>query len=209
MGDSMNGKLHGSRTRPRLASRTVATLALACVLVHTGCASRKAAEVTYHDENMDFSLIQNVAVMPFDNLSTNPRAGDAVRDVFMTMLQATGSIYVLPPGEVGRGMDRMALGVNSELTAEDFVQFANIVGADVVITGTVLEYGELRSGGSSGGVVSLGVRMLEAETGRVVWSASSSAGGVSAGARVFGGGGKPMDRKIRKAVNQLLNRLFG
>lgn len=209
MGDSMNGKLLGSRTKSRLTSITVATLALACVMVHAGCASRKAAEVTYHDENMDFSLIQTVAVMPFDNLSTNPRAGDAVRDVFMTMLQATGSIYVLPPGEVGRGMERMALGANSKLTAEDVVQFANIVGADVVITGTVLEYGELRSGGSSGGVVSLGVRMLEAETGRVVWSASSSAGGVSAGARVFGGGGKPMDRKIRKAVNQLLNRLFG
>jgi hypothetical protein len=209
MGDSMNGKFLGSRTKSQLASITVAALALACVLVHAGCASRKATEVTYHDPNMDFSLIQTVAVMPFDNLSTNPRAGEAVRDVFMTMLQATGSIYVLPPGEVGRGMDRMALGVNSKLTAEDFVQFANIVGADVVITGTVLEYGELRSGGSSGGVVSLGVRMLEAETGRVVWSASSSAGGVSAGARVFGGGGKPMDRKIRKAVSKLLDRLFG
>jgi hypothetical protein len=187
----------------------VATLAVAGMLFQASCASRKAAEVTYHDPNMDFSLIQTVAVLPFDNLSTNPRAGQAVRDVFMTMLQATGSLYVLPPGEVGRGMDRMALGVKHDLTAEEIVQFANIVEADVVIVGTVIEYGELRSGGSSGGVVSLGVRMLEAESGRVVWSASSSAGGVSAGARVFGGGGKPMDRKIRKAVNKLLDRLFG
>jgi hypothetical protein len=105
-------------------------------------------------------------------------------------------------------MERLGFRDNTELTSEDVVQLANILGADVVITGTVLEYGELRSGSSSGGVVSLAVRMLEAETGRVVWSASSSAGGVSAGARVFGGGGKPMDRKIRKVVNKLLNRLF-
>jgi len=165
--------------------------------------------VNYHDPNMDFSLIQTVAVLPFENLSSSERAGDAVRDVFMTMLQATGTIYVLPPGEVGRGIDRAALDDPRKPSAEKIVQLGSILSADVVITGTVREYGELRSGGSAAGVVSMSVQMHEAQTGRMVWSASTSEGGVSAGDRVFGGGGRPMDDVTRQAVADLLDKLFG
>lgn len=191
----------------RQSARRVAGAALAATLLLGGCASRRAG-VTYHDPDMDFSLVGTVAVLPFANLSGNTRAGDAVRDVFMTMLQATGSMYVLPPGEVGRGVDRLSLSAPSEPTSEQVVQLASILGADVVIVGSVLEYGEVRSGSNSSGVVSVGVKMLEGQTGRVVWSASSSAGGVSAAARVFGGGGRPMDNVTRKAVDKLLDRLF-
>jgi len=88
------------------------------------------------------------------------------------------------------------------------VQLANILGADVVISGTVLEYGEVRSGSNSSGVVTVSAEMLEGQTGRVVWSASASAGGVSAAARVFGGGGQPMDNVTRKAIDKLLDRMF-
>ena len=190
--------------RPRKLGALAAALALA--LPAGGCAAR--SNVTYHDPNMDFSLVQTIAVLPFENLSGNPRAGDAVRDVFMTMLQAAGSMYVLPPGEVGRGIERLSLGAATEPSSEQVVQLANILGADVVIVGTVLEYGEVRSGSNSSGVVSVGAKMLEGQTGRVVWSAGSSAGGVSAAARVFGGGGKPMDNVTRKAVDKLLDRLF-
>jgi len=184
------------------------TMGLGLWLLAAGCAGRRGVDVTYHDPNMDFSLIRTVAVLPFDNLTANNHADEAVRDVFMTMLQATGSLYVLPPGEVGRGVSRASLRAPTQPSAEEVVQLARILDADVVILGTVREYGELRSGASAAGVVSLSVKMLEAESGRVVWSASSSAGGVSASDRVFGGGGRPMDDVTRSAVDKLLDRLF-
>jgi len=186
-----------------------ALLAACTIASAAGCAASRGAAVNYHDPNMDFSLIQTVAVLPFENLSSSERAGDAVRDVFMTMLQATGTIYVLPPGEVGRGIDRAALDDPRKPSAEKIVQLGSILSADVVITGTVREYGELRSGGSAAGVVSMSVQMHEAQTGRMVWSASTSEGGVSAGDRVFGGGGRPMDDVTRQAVADLLDKLFG
>lgn len=186
---------------------TVALL-LAGALAPAGCASKRKADVTYHDPNMDFGLIQKVAVLPFENLAGNRSAGDAVREVFMTMMQATGAAYVLPPGEVGRGISRLSLKSPQTPTAEEVVQLAGIVGADVVITGTVLEYGELRTSGSAANVVSISARMLEGQTGRVVWSASASRGGVSAADRFFGGGGRPMDEITRDAVARLLDRLF-
>lgn len=182
----------------------------ACVALLAGCAGApRRAEVTYHDPAMDFSLLQNVAVLPFANMTPNPDAGGRVRDVFITMLQATGALYVIPPGEVGRGVSRSNMSDPTTPSSEDVVAFAKIVGADGVVTGSVLEYGEVRSGSSSANLISVSVRLLEAETGRVVWSASSTRGGISAADRLFGGGGEPMGPITADAVKELIDRLFG
>jgi hypothetical protein len=172
------------------------------------CSSRRAAEVTYHDPNMDFSLVQKVGVLPFTNLTQTTAAGERVRDVFSTMLQAGGSIYVLPPGEVARGIDRAALVKPSTPTPEECVNLGKILQTDAVITGVVREYGEVRSGSATANVVSISVEMMETQTGRVVWSAAATRGGVSAADRLFGGGGEPMDEITSEAVHDLLDRLF-
>jgi hypothetical protein len=174
-----------------------------------GCGgAARRAEVTYHDPAMDFSLIRTVAVLPFRNLTTNTNAAERVRDVFMTMLQATGAVYVVPPGEVARGWSRANMERPDTPTPEEVVRFAGIVQTDVVITGTLREYGEARSGSTSANLISLSVEMIETQTGRVVWSASSTRGGVKTADRVFGGGGRPMDIVTSDAVDDLLDKLF-
>jgi hypothetical protein len=163
----------------------------------------------FRNPNMDFGSIQTVAVLPFGNLSREQSAADRVRDVFMTMLQATGGVYVIPPGEVARGISRSSVEHPAAPTSEEITRFAKNVSADVVITGTVSEYGEVRSGSSSSNVVSVSLQMMEAQTGKVVWTASSTKGGVTWTDRLFGGGGEPMNRVTQKAVDDLLDKLFG
>jgi len=180
----------------------------ACALAVAACSAHRGAQVTFHDPVMDFSLIQSVAVMPFENLTSDRNAGERVRDVVMTMIQATGAMYVVPPGEVGRGISRTSLMDPVAPTPEEVVALAKNVEADAVITGAVLEYGQTRSGSASANVASVSLRMMEAETGRVVWSASSTRGGVSASDRLFGGGGEPMNVVTEAAVKDLLDKLF-
>lgn len=182
-----------------------ATFLLLFVLI--GCAST-ASKVVFRDPNMDFGSIQSVAVMPFTNLTRDNQAGDRVRDVFMTMLQATGGVYVIPPGEVGRGISRLNIERPASPTPEDVTKFAKNVNADAVFTGTVTEYGEVRSGTSTANVISMSLQMMEAQTGRVVWTASSTQGGVTMSDRLFGGGGEPMNATTQKAVDDLLEKLF-
>lgn len=182
--------------------------ALAAALVLAGCAGRRAEKVTFHEPDMDFSLIRTVAVMPFANLAPVQAAGERVREVFMTMLQATGAVYVLPPGEIARGISRSGIQNPQAPTPEEAVALCAMIGADAVITGTVLEYGETRSGSATASLISLSVRMMEAKTGRIVWSAASTKGGVTPAARLFGGGGEPMNEVTTKAVDDLLDKLF-
>jgi hypothetical protein len=72
----------------------------------------------------------------------------------------------------------------------------------------VTEYGEVRSGTTTANVVSVSLQMMEGQTAKVVWSASSTKGGVTTSDRLFGGGGEPMNIEIQKAVNDLLDKLF-
>lgn len=178
------------------------------VLLLAGCATPGRSAVTFHDPNMDFSLVRSAAVMPFANLTPVTNAGERVRTVFMTMLQATGGVYVLPPGEVGRGISKGAIGSASAPAPEDVVKLGQMLKVDAVITGSVLEYGELRSGTTGANVISVSVQMLETQTGKVVWSASSTQGGVTAADRLFGGGGQPMETVTEQAVRDLIDKLF-
>lgn len=177
------------------------------VLCLAGCRSAVTSEA-YRDQNMDFGSLQSVAVMPFANLTRETQAAERVRDVFVTQLLASGAVYVIPPGEVKRGIQRAGIGDPASPSAEEVVRFAGIVKVEAVITGVVREYGEVRSGQSSANAVSVGVSMIEAQTGRVVWNASSTKGGIGVTERLLGGGGRPMDDVTEQAVNELLDKLF-
>jgi hypothetical protein len=162
----------------------------------------------FRDQSMDFGAIQNIAVMPFSNQTREQTAADRVRDVFINKLLSTGAAYVLPVGEVKRGITRAGINDPTAPSPEEIVKFAGIVKADAVITGTIKEYGELRSGTSSSTAIALSMQMLEAQTGRVVWSASSTKGGITLGDRLFGGGGEPMNVVTEKAVDDIIDKLF-
>jgi hypothetical protein len=183
------------------------TRALLLLALVAACSCAKQ-QVTYHDPRMDFGQIQTVAVLPFENLTTERAAADRVRDVFTTMLQATGGLYVLPPGEVNRGIQRTAVESPSAPTAEEIVALASNVGVDSVVTGVLREYGSVRSGTSSANIISVSVQLFEAETGTIVWSGESTKGGISAANRFFGSGGKPMNAVTQEAIDDLLDQLF-
>jgi hypothetical protein len=189
-----------TRHRARLAGLVLGLLALA------SCS--QAPKRRYADPNMDFGSVQTVAVMPFANLSRDNLAADRVRDVFASMLLATGAFYVLPTGEVVRGIGQAGVSSPVSPNPEEIVKLGRIVKADAVFTGVVKEYGEVRSGASTGNVVSLSVQLQESATGKVVWSASTTKGGVTVTGRLFGGGGAPLNDVTEEAVDDLLDQLF-
>ena len=163
---------------------------------------------TYHDPNMDFGAIQAIAVMPFAGLAQNNVATERVRDVFITRLLATGAVYVVPVGEVARGIARAEIANPAIPSPEEVVKLASIIKVQAVITGVLKEYGEVRSGATSANIISVSLQMMEAQTGKVVWSVSSTKGGISIWDRLFGGGGQPMNKITEKAVDDLINKLF-
>ncbi len=180
-------------------------LVVAALALLAGCAGSGG---NYHDPNMDFGSVKTVAVLPFTNLSRDSAGAERVRDVFVNMLLASGSIYVLPNGEVARGLNRLGVQNAANPSVEELTKLGSFLKCDAIIGGVVKEYGEVHSGNAAANVVSASVQMFESASGRVIWSASSTKGGISLTDRMFGGGGVPANDVTESLVNDLLDRRF-
>ncbi len=183
---------------------------VATVLLYLAIAAPCTAQVTdvYRDPKMDFGSIQTVAVLPFTNLARDQVVAERVRDVFINRLLSTEAVYVLPVGEVARGIAKLDLQNPSSPTPDEVIKLGALLKADAVITGVVREYGEVRSGTATANVISMSIQMIEAGTGKVIWSASSTKGGISFWNRLFGGGGQPLNKVTEEAVDALFDKLL-
>ena len=188
-----------------VVSRTYILVFIIIMLV--GCTSADIPD-NYHDPEMDFSALRSIAVMPFSNLTNNKLAAERVRNTFMTSLMSTGVVYVIPPGEVARGIRRAALENAISPSPDDAVKLSAIVKADAVMTGVLREYGEVRSGVTTANIISVSMQLIEIQTRKVVWTASTTKGGIDTWDRLFGGGGRPMNDVTEAAIDDLLNKLL-
>ncbi|MBP1636495.1 MAG: hypothetical protein H6Q10_3069 [Acidobacteria bacterium] len=181
---------------------------LSCLAIGVSVCQAQVTDV-YRDPNMDFGSIQTVAVVPFANLARDQVVAERVRDVFINRLLSTEAVYVLPVGEVARGVAQVGLQNPSQPTPEEVVKLGAFLKADAVITGVVREYGEVRSGTTTGNIISMSIQLIEAGTGRVVWSGSSTRGGIGFWDRLIGGGGQPLNRVTEEAIDALFDKLLG
>jgi hypothetical protein len=55
----------------------------------------------------------------------------------------------------------------------------------------------------------MSIQLIETGTGKIVWSGSSTKGGISFWDRLIGGGGQPITRITEQAVDALLDKLLG
>jgi hypothetical protein len=178
------------------------------VLVSLAACASGGGTDKYRDANMDFGSVQNVAVLPFVNLTRDQLAADRVRDVFVTALLATGGIYVIPTGEVSKGIGQAGLANPGAPSTAEIKKLAPLIKADAIISGVVREYGEVRSGNAVANIISISLQMAEVQTGRVVWSTSTTKGGIGLKERLFGGGGEPLNNITEEAVHDLINQLY-
>ncbi len=194
----------GRDSAMRQASTRFASAFLLAALAACSSTSRHR----YQDSQMDFGAVRTVAILPFANLSRDNLAAERVRDVFANALLATGAVYVLPSGEVARGIEKASVAIATAPSAEETIKLSQALKADAIITGVVREYGDVRSGVASANVCSISLQMLEGTTGKVVWSAETTKGGVTFGDRLLGGGGAPLNDVTEAAVDDVIGKLL-
>ena len=89
---------------------------------------------SYRDPNMDFGAVQTVAMLPLANLSKDQLASDRVRDVLIPLFLSTGAFYMLPPGEVARGIARAGITNPSSPSTEEVIRLGEVLKANAIMT---------------------------------------------------------------------------
>jgi TolB-like protein len=139
------------------------------------------------DPEADIPFYEVVGVMPFNSLAQDGAAGMRVANVFFTELLERHFAQVVEPGQFQAHIRdvRSGLPQDAPWSTQDLAKLAEKAGVQGVFEGTVREYGIVQQGRDAVPVLSLEIHLVDATTGRVVWSASKTARG-SAGVPILG-----------------------
>ncbi len=187
----------------RIATRIVIPFIAVLLL---GCSAKV---VRYVNPEANFSYIKKVAVLPFNNFSSDRFAGEKVRTAIMVELLSRGVFDVVEEGEVNKvvGMVLRAAGAFEggvfEPDRETIRILGERLGVQAIIIGSVEEYG-----GGREGVVSISARMIDTSSGIVLWQAKAYETSSSAWRKILGI--EELDRTVltTKAVRKLLDTLL-
>jgi curli biogenesis system outer membrane secretion channel CsgG len=174
-----------------------------------------------------------IAVLEFEAKADNQwyhwwRGGgaSAAQDVFVTELVKSGKFRVIERAQLAALMQEKNLALSGSVDASTAVQAGRLIGVKYLLTGAITEYGESTAtagGPGLGGLPSVRVkrkkfsaamnaRLIDTETGEIMWADEGREETKSSDVRVggFGGGVEDdamFDRVLKPVVQQLVASL--
>jgi len=182
----------------RLLPIVLVPLIAACSMTH---------QTRYLHKNADLGAITKVAVLPFDALTTEKSSGDKVQKVFYVELLSLDVFEVTEPGQVTKVLRSSGASLDA-LGPADFQRIGKELGVDALFTGTVVDFGESRSGNTSAPEITVQLRLIETHSGTTIWSTSETRSGTGVSTRLFGFGGDSLTEAARKVVRGELATLL-
>lgn len=180
-------------------------LVLAFSIAIAGCTPIRPTTFVHPDYN--FGFVERVAVVPFENLTDDRGAGARMTRYFVTELLAAEAFDVVEPGDVTDALTVVGEVRLAELTVEQIKSLGARVRAQALFLGSMTESSTIRSGSSAQNIVTFDVRLVEVETGTVIWSTTLTESGRGFWAALFGGSGRSLGEVTRRAARHAIARL--
>lgn len=118
-----------------------------------------------------------VVVIPFDNFSDQQHAGDIASDLFLVELWRRGFCPV-EPGDITAALTELRTLPRGEISAEAAAYLRDKFQADVIATGSIYQFVPGRGAlGESLPQLELGLRLIDAATGKLLAAVSSTRAG--------------------------------
>lgn len=176
-------------------------------LLISGCGGRGVSSF-YINRDIDFSFIKRVAVLPLENLTNDKFAGDAVRQIAISELLASGLVDVVCPGDAVAAIETLRLKVGQSPNAEQIKAIGKALKVQAVIIGAVNKYGEIRDGNVSAPEIAITLMMAETGSGSIIWSVTKTRGGAGFWSKHFGTRADTMSEAVLKVVREAIQTLY-
>lgn len=164
-----------------------------------------------------------VAVVDFENQAQRGdwRLGRGAADMLTTELVRGTDFEMFERERIKAVMQEQNLGQGGRVDPATAARIGKILGVEYIITGAVTEYGQSRAGGGGRGVdvrrqgyaAGVDVRIVDAETGRIMFADTGSGSKAVRSVRVMGiGGGSSFNEKyateaLRGAIDEVVSKL--
>lgn len=141
-------------------------------------------------ENVDFGFVQKIAVLPVENNSKDEFAPELVRDITITRILAMKLFDVTDKGLVDSFLREEAIDPGKPLDVSTIKRLGQKLNVQSLLLTTLDIAADSRKGTMSYPEVSVTLRLLEVETGLVIWQAGGHQSGDSVWRRLFGLAGR-------------------
>jgi hypothetical protein len=177
-------------------------LAVVVFVFLAGC----AASPSYHtDPALATGFVKRIAVLPLENHTQERFVEKQVRDLLSTQVMSLGFFEVLEKGDLRRFL-------NDEIVGEDKTSIPQATarrlgrefGLQAYMAGSVEGYSLERNGSYSYPVVALTLRLVEINSGKILWQASHVGSGYSTKDRLFGLESDNLHQVARQLIRDML-----
>ena len=161
-----------------------------------------------------------IAVLEFKNKADNQwwysGGAEAAQDVFVTELVKSGKFRVVEREQLAALMQEKDLALSGDIDPKTAMKIGKLLGLNYLLAGAVTEYGNTNVGGQGGGVfagkknfvAAMNARLIDCNTGEIVWADEARAEEASIKVSVFGvGGGVDDDRMFDKVLKPVIQQL--
>jgi len=115
-----------------------------------------------------------MAILPFDNLSSTQGAGKTIENLVLIEFLKRSTLKVIDPGEVSAILSKERIRLATSIPKETIRTLGTGLGAGLLMMGTVHQYEMLTASGAGGSgtipTVAVTVRIIDAESGDIVWA---------------------------------------
>lgn len=154
----------------------------ACMFLFvTGCSSGNYATRSFVRENTNLALIQKVAVLPFEGGGRAQR----MREMTMTQLLDLGVFDVIDKGRVDVFLQQEGLKPGAPIDAFTLRRLGESLNVEAALLGSV-EQETVSRGSARFPEITMTLRLVECESGTLLWQASGRGSGYSLADRLFG-----------------------
>ena len=181
-------------------------LIIISLFVLIGCRGNK--QTPYHVSNdVDFSFIKNVAVLPLENLTREQAAGEIMRRLVISELLASGLVNVIVPGEVNLAVKDLSIKNTSSLSIDQIKDLGRALRVEGIVMGSIEQYGYSKSGSNPAPEVTISLMMADTGTGDIIWSVTERKGGGGFLSRHFGATSQTLSETALYVVREAIGTL--
>ncbi len=167
-----------------------------------GCSSKHFVRT-----QTDMSKIRRIAVLPFENFTSDEHADEKIRRIVITELLSRNR-DVIEPGEVTRLLRELKIKSIGSMKTTELQDFGKTLGVEAVMMGSVEAFGIGRGVSVAYPEVTINLRLIETSSGNIIWSMRHSTGGADFWTRHFGSEGMSLSEAAGKAVRETIATLF-
>jgi TolB-like protein len=189
------------KNKGRHACLSTAVAAL-CIMLFCGCAQKHFVR-----ESVDITQVKKIAVLPFENFTSDTFAGEKIRRIVITEL-LTREMDVVEPGEVTRLLRDLEIRSLRSIKITDIQEIGKKLNVDAIMTGSVEAFGISKGISVSYPEVTINLMLLETSSGDIIWSVRHSTGGPSFWTRHFGSEGISLSEAANKTVTEAIRTLY-